>query len=63
MSALPTKLERLAISSMFHSMTAQDMGDANHALGKVMTRFERKYQGKYEGKGERSHLLESRQSK
>jgi membrane-bound lytic murein transglycosylase len=53
MSALPTRLETLAISlPMFHSMTAQDVGDA---IRKVLTY--------YEGKGERSHLLESRQSK
>jgi hypothetical protein len=40
---------------MFHSMTAQDVGDVIHALCKVLTH--------YEGKGERSHVLESRQSK
>jgi hypothetical protein len=48
---------------MFHSMTAQDVEDVIHALRKVVTRFDRKYQGKYEGKGERSHLLETRHSK
>jgi perosamine synthetase len=55
--------ERLISLPMFHAMTAQDVEDVIRALGKVVTRFDRKYQGKYEGKGERSHLLESRQSK
>jgi hypothetical protein len=44
---------------MFHAMTTQDVEDVIHALRKVVTFFE----GKYEGKGERSQVLESRQSK
>ena len=60
MNALPTRLATLAISlPMFHSMMAQDMGDVVQALGKVLTNLN----GNYEGKGERSHLLESRESK
>jgi len=55
--------ERLISLPMFHAMTAQDVEDVIRALGKVVGRFDRKYQGKYGGKGERSHLLESRQSK
>ncbi len=51
--------ERLISLPMFHSMTAQDVEDVIRALGKVVTYYQRKY----EGKGERSHLLESRQSK
>ena len=47
--------ERLISLPMFHSMTAQDVEDVIHALGKVVTCFE--------GKGERSHVLETRQSK
>jgi perosamine synthetase len=47
--------ERLISLPMFHSMTAQDVDDVIHALRKVMAY--------YEGKGERSHLLETRQSK
>ena len=55
--------ERLISLPMFHSMTAQDVEDVIHALGKVVTHFDRNYEGKHDGKGERSHLLESRQSK
>jgi perosamine synthetase len=47
--------ERLISLPMFHSMTAQDVEDVIHALRKVVTH--------YEGKGERSHSLETRQSK
>src|ERR1035441_860913 len=47
--------ERLISLPMFHSMTAQDVEDVIHALRKVVTH--------YEGKGERSHLPETRQSK
>lgn len=47
--------ERLISLPMFHSMTAQDVEDVIHALGKVVTCFE--------GKGERSHVLETRQLK
>jgi UDP-4-amino-4,6-dideoxy-N-acetyl-beta-L-altrosamine transaminase len=47
--------ERLISLPMFHSMTAQDVEDVIHALGKVVTCFE--------GKGERSQVLETRQSK
>jgi len=47
--------ERLISLPMFHSMTAQDVEDVIHALGKVVTCFE--------GKGERSQMLETRQSK
>ena len=47
--------ERLISLPMFHSMTAQDVEDVIHALRKVVTH--------YEGKDERSHLLETRQSK
>ena len=55
--------ERLISLPMFHAMTAQDVEDVIRALGKVVTHFDRKYQGKCEGKGERSQLLESRQSR
>jgi perosamine synthetase len=51
--------ERLISLPMFHGMTAQDVEDVIHAVRKVMTY----YQGKCEGKGERSHLLESGLSK
>jgi perosamine synthetase len=51
--------QRLISLPMFHAMTAQDVEDVIDALGKVLTH----YQAKYEGKGERSHLLETRQSK
>jgi perosamine synthetase len=51
--------ERLISLPMFHAMTTQDVEDVIHALRKVVTFFERKY----EGKGERSQVLESRQSK
>jgi len=47
--------QRLISLPMFHSMTAQDVEDVIHALGKVVNRFA--------GKGERSHVLETRQSK
>ena len=47
--------ERLISLPMFHSMTAQDVEDVIHALRKVVTH--------YEGKGESTHLLETRQSK
>ena len=47
--------ERLISLPMFHSMTAQDVNDVVHALRKVVTT--------YEGKGARSHLLETRHSK
>src|ERR1019366_2337553 len=47
--------ERLISLPMFHSMTAQDVEDVIHALRKVVTT--------YEGKGARSHLLETRHSK
>jgi perosamine synthetase len=46
--------ERLISLPMFHSMTAQDAEDVIHALRKVLIH----YQGKYEGKGGRWHLLE-----
>jgi len=60
--------ERLISLPMFHSMTAEDVEDVIHAVGKVVTyygrkydqKYDRKYQGKSEGKGERSHLLETR---
>jgi perosamine synthetase len=55
--------ERLISLPMFHSMTAQDVEDVIRAVRKVVTCFDRKYQAKYEGEGERSHLLETRQSK
>jgi perosamine synthetase len=55
--------ERLISLPMFHSMTPQDVEDVIHALGKVLIRFDRKFKAKHEGKGERSHLLETRQSK
>lgn len=51
--------ERLISLPMFHGMTAQDVEDVIQALRKVITY----YQGKYEGKVERSRLLESRLSK
>jgi perosamine synthetase len=51
--------ERLISLPMFHAMTAQDVEDVIHALRKVATYF----RGKYEGKGERSDVLETRQSK
>ena len=51
--------ERLISLPMFHSMTAQDLEDVIHAVRKVVTHFH----GEYEGKGERSHLLETRQAK
>ena len=51
--------ERLISLPMFHSMTAQDVEDVIHALGKVLIHF----QGKHEGKGQRSHVVESRESK
>ncbi len=47
--------ERLISLPMFHSMTAQDVADVIHALGKVLIH--------YQGKGERSYGLELRQSK
>jgi perosamine synthetase len=47
--------ERLISLPMFHAMTAQDVEDVIHALRKIVTH--------YEGKGERSRLLETRQSK
>jgi perosamine synthetase len=47
--------QRLISLPMFHSMTAQDVEDVIHAVGKVLIH--------YEGKGERSHLLETRQAK
>jgi len=47
--------ERLISLPMFHSMTAQDVEDVIQALRKVVIH--------YEGKGARSHLLETRQSK
>jgi perosamine synthetase len=47
--------ERLISLPMFHSMTVQDVEDVIHALHKVLRHFE--------GKGERAHLLETRQSK
>jgi perosamine synthetase len=59
--------ERLISLPMFHSMTAQDVEDAIHALGKVLTYFDsksdRESARKCDGKGERSHLLETGQSK
>lgn len=51
--------ERLISLPMFHSMTAQDVEDVIHALHKVVTHYE----VKYEGKGEHSHRLETGQSK
>jgi perosamine synthetase len=51
--------ERLISLPMFHAMSAQDVEDVIHALRKVLTH----YQGKYEGKGERSGLLVTRQAK
>ena len=50
--------ERLISLPMFHAMTAHDVEDVIHALHKVVIH----YQGKGEGKGERSHLLETRRS-
>ena len=50
---------RLISLPMFHSMTAQDVEDVIHALHKVVTHYELKY----EGKGERSHRLETGQPK
>ena len=47
--------ERLISLPMFHSMTVQDVEDVIHALLKVVIH--------YEGKGARSHLLETKQSK
>jgi perosamine synthetase len=47
--------ERLISLPMFHSMTVQDVEDVIHALLKVVTH--------YEGKGARSHLLETKQSR
>jgi perosamine synthetase len=54
-----TAYEQLISLPMFHSMTTQDVEDVIHALRKVVTCFN----GKHEGKGERSYVLESRQSK
>ncbi len=51
--------QRLISLPMFHSMTAQDVEDVIHALGKVVSH----YQLKYDGKGGRSHLLETRPAK
>ena len=51
--------ERLISLPMFHSMTARDVEDVIHALRKVVNC----YQGKDEGKGERTQLRESRQPK
>ena len=45
--------ERLISLPMFHSMTAQDVEDVIHALRKVVAH--------YEGNGERSNSIESRQ--
>jgi perosamine synthetase len=54
-----TAYEQLISLPMFHSMTTQDVEDVIHALRKVVTCFN----GKHEVKGERSYVLESRQSK
>jgi perosamine synthetase len=54
-----TAYEQLISVPMFHSMTTQDVEDVIHALRKVVTCFN----GKHEEKGERSYVLESRQSK
>ncbi len=51
--------ERLISLPMFHSMTAQDVGDVIHALRKVMLHYEMTK----DAKGEPSHLLETRQAK
>jgi perosamine synthetase len=51
--------ERLISLPMFHSMTDQDVEDVIHALRKVLRHFEEKQVAK----GERSHLLETRQLK
>jgi dTDP-4-amino-4,6-dideoxygalactose transaminase len=51
--------ERLISLPMFHSMTAQDVDDVIHALRKVL----RHYEMTTDGKGEPSHLLETRQTK
>ncbi len=55
--------ERLISLPMFHSMTAQDVEDVIHALGKVMACFDCKHDRKSEGKGERSNAFDTRQSK
>jgi perosamine synthetase len=51
--------ERLISLPMFHFMTAQDVEDVIHALRKVLIHF----QGKHEGEGEGSHVVESREAK
>jgi perosamine synthetase len=50
---------RLISLPLFHSMTAQDVEDVIHAVGKVVTHYE----VKYERKGEHSHWLGTGQSK
>jgi perosamine synthetase len=39
--------ERLISLPMFHSMTAQDVGDVIHAMRKVVTHYERKLEGSH----------------
>jgi perosamine synthetase len=51
--------ERLISLPMFHDMTGHDVEDAIHAVRKVIHH----YQEKHDGKGERTHALESRLSK
>src|ERR1035437_4279115 len=51
--------ERLISLPMFHSMTAQDVENVIHALREVLIHF----QGKHEGEGEGSHVVESREAK
>jgi perosamine synthetase len=59
--------ERLISLPMFHSMTAQDVEDVVHALGKVLLHFQMKSQAKSDakspGKVARPRLLASRQAK
>ncbi len=54
--------ERLISLPMFHSMTAQDVEDVIHALGKVLSFYTRNSEGKHVGQGERSHLLGTMQA-
>jgi perosamine synthetase len=61
--------ERLISLPMFHSMSAEDVEDVIHAVGKVVTHFSRKHEGKGERSGSRetsslkTNLLRTRRSK
>jgi len=54
--------ERLISLPMFHAMTAQDVEDVIHAVGKVVNCFDRKYDRKNERR-EGLDFLETRQSR